>query len=318
MESTNPKDKIGRTKPPLHLIPPAAEVQEAVVMGLGASKYGPFNWRDHSVAASVYIAAAKRHIAQWFDGQNIDPESGAGHLAHARACLGILLDAEAIGKLVDDRPPAGDAAGLIQRLTKVGAADRPKKIKEEAPLARYNVDEKLRHSGCPESVRSVIMAGLSTPPDGPPSGGRTVYIAGPMRGHEDFNFPAFDRARDEFLERGYIVINPADIDRAAGDVPEDTTNGIYSGITRAYCFRDFHALHHMKGEEGDAVAMLPGWEKSTGATAEFMLARWMKLAVLDAATGEPLQTVDVGDLCQSVIEFLKGQVAQKNLSEQPE
>lgn len=319
MESTNPKDKIGRTKPPLHLIPPAAEVQEAVVMGLGASKYGPFNWRDHSVAASVYIAAAKRHVSQWFDGQDIDPESGVSHLAHARACLGILLDAEATGKLVDDRPPAGDAAGLIQKLTKVGVADRPKKIRKKAPVARHNVSEKLRDSGCPESVSSVIMAGLSTPSgDVSHQETQTVYIAGPMRGHEDFNFPAFDRARDEFLERGYAVINPADIDRAAGDVPEDTTNGIYSGITRAYCFRDFHALHHMRGEEGDAIAMLPGWERSTGATAEFMLARWMKLAVLDAATGEPLPTVDIGDLCQSVIEFLKGQVARQKLSEQPE
>ena len=74
-------------------------------MGLGARKYGPFNWRTSPVRATVYIAAAKRRLAQWLDGQNDDPESGVSHLAHARACLGILLDAQSLGKVVDDRPP---------------------------------------------------------------------------------------------------------------------------------------------------------------------------------------------------------------------
>lgn len=113
----NPKDRVGRTKPPLHLIPPAAEILEAVVMGLGANKYGAYNWRSSAVCATVYIAAARRHLAQWLDGQNDDPESGVSHLAHARACLGILLDAMATGNVVDDRPPAGAASELIARQT---------------------------------------------------------------------------------------------------------------------------------------------------------------------------------------------------------
>lgn len=115
--SENPKDRIGETKPPLHLIPPAAEILEAVVMGLGAKKYGPFNWRSANVRATVYVAAAKRHLIQWLDGQDDDPESGVSHLAHARACLGILLDALATGHLVDDRPKPGAAPQLIARHT---------------------------------------------------------------------------------------------------------------------------------------------------------------------------------------------------------
>ncbi len=111
----NPKDRIGQTKPPLHLIPPAAEVLEAVVMGLGARKYGAFNWRSSKVRATVYIAAAKRHLAQWLDGESNDAESGVSHLAHARACLGILLDAQATGNMVDDRPPPGVATALISQ-----------------------------------------------------------------------------------------------------------------------------------------------------------------------------------------------------------
>ena len=113
----NPKDRIGTRKPPLHLIPPAAEIAESVVMALGAEKYGAANWRSTKVKASVYIAAARRHLLQWFDGEDDDPESGVSHLAHARASLGILLDAIATENVIDDRPPAGAAAELIKKFT---------------------------------------------------------------------------------------------------------------------------------------------------------------------------------------------------------
>jgi hypothetical protein len=116
-DGENPKDRIGVRKPPLHLIPPAAEILESAVMALGAQKYGAFNWRLSSVKASIYVAAARRHLVQWFDGQDDDPESGVSHLAHARACLGILLDALATEHLVDDRPTPGASAALIQQLT---------------------------------------------------------------------------------------------------------------------------------------------------------------------------------------------------------
>lgn len=113
MPDSNPKTKYGMRKPSLSLIPPVAMIQEAVVFGLGAVKYGPYNWRDTSVASRVYIDAAMRHMASWNDGEELDPESGASHLAHARACLGIILDAQSIGKLIDDRPPVGAAAATI-------------------------------------------------------------------------------------------------------------------------------------------------------------------------------------------------------------
>jgi len=116
-DGENPKDRVGVRKPPLHLIPPAAEILESAVMALGAKKYGAFNWRSANVKASVYVAAARRHLLQWFDGQNEDAESGVSHLAHARACLGILLDALATGHLADDRPTPGASALLIEMLS---------------------------------------------------------------------------------------------------------------------------------------------------------------------------------------------------------
>lgn len=87
------------------------------VMALGAAKYGPYNWRDNSVAGSVYVSAAERHLASWFDGESIDPESGVSHLGHAMACMAIILDAEATGNLIDDRPKPGATSRLIKELT---------------------------------------------------------------------------------------------------------------------------------------------------------------------------------------------------------
>jgi len=115
--SENPKDSIGVTKPNLNLVPPVANIIESVVMGLGAKKYGPYNWRESGVKASIYVAAAQRHLAQWLDGESIDKESGVSHLAHVRACMGIMLDADSIGKLIDDRPPKGASAAVIRENT---------------------------------------------------------------------------------------------------------------------------------------------------------------------------------------------------------
>ena len=71
---------------------------------LGANKYGPWNWRQHPVAASVYVNAIMRHIKAWDEVEDIDSESGVSHLGHIMACCGILLDAQANGQLIDDRP----------------------------------------------------------------------------------------------------------------------------------------------------------------------------------------------------------------------
>jgi hypothetical protein len=112
--SENPKDRIGIKKPPLHLVPPALTIHVAEAMRDGAEKYGPYNWRENDVSATVYVSAAMRHLLAWFDGEGYAQDSGIHHLAHAAACVGILLDAETGGNLEDDRPLPGPAADLIQ------------------------------------------------------------------------------------------------------------------------------------------------------------------------------------------------------------
>jgi hypothetical protein len=102
--SADPKGEAGRQKCPMHLLPPFALTQTAWVHGLGAQKYGPWNWRENKVEAMTYVGAIHRHLAAWADGQNNDPESGISHLAHIAASCNILLDAGRAGTLLDNRP----------------------------------------------------------------------------------------------------------------------------------------------------------------------------------------------------------------------
>ena len=80
-------------------------------------KYGRLNWRGTEVRASVYVGALMRHVAEWMEGENFGSEAGLHPLAHALACIAILLDAEAAGTLIDDRNYPGGYAELAEALT---------------------------------------------------------------------------------------------------------------------------------------------------------------------------------------------------------
>jgi hypothetical protein len=116
-KSVNPKDGIGNTKLPLHLWPFSATAHGSLALLDGMLKYGRLNWRGTEVRASVYVGALMRHVAEWMEGQTSDPKSGLHPLAHALACIAILLDAEAAGTLIDDRNYPGGYAELAEALT---------------------------------------------------------------------------------------------------------------------------------------------------------------------------------------------------------
>lgn len=101
--TANPKDATGRAKLPLHLWPASATAAGCVGFLEGELKYGRNNFRASDVAASVYVAAAKRHIDAWFEGQENSPDTGSPHLGNALACIAILVDTQVNGTLLDDR-----------------------------------------------------------------------------------------------------------------------------------------------------------------------------------------------------------------------
>lgn len=110
---TNPKDQVAVTKLPMHLVPSTVTAHAALAFAEGAAKYGAYNWRAAGVRASVYKSALQRHLEKWWNGEWADPVTGVPHLASIIACAGILLDANLVGKLTDDRPPAAPVSPLI-------------------------------------------------------------------------------------------------------------------------------------------------------------------------------------------------------------
>lgn len=101
--TTDPKGASGSAKPQLHLFPKIALESACGALALGRDKYGERNWANATPGSSTYIAAALRHIFAWQSGEDLDPESGVSHLGHAIAGLAIMLDAQTLGTIVDQR-----------------------------------------------------------------------------------------------------------------------------------------------------------------------------------------------------------------------
>jgi len=106
---------------------------------------------------------------------------------------------------------------------------------------------------------------------------RRVYIAGPMTGHADHNYPAFHAAAERFRAAGWVVANPAENFDGRTDLPREM-----------YLRADVALL-----VDCDAIALLPGWEESCGAKLEYLLAREFGMEILDAETLGPVTEAPV-------------------------
>lgn len=109
-----------------------------------------------------------------------------------------------------------------------------------------------------------------------------VYLSGPMRGYENFNFPAFDAAAAFLRSQGHEVFNPAEKDRdhdptgiswksKTGDITAAEKTGVFDRRVAIRADLDYIIDH------ADAIALLPGWNESKGANAELWLARFLDL-----------------------------------------
>ena len=122
VDKSNPKDLLGVQKVDMAAVPPVAIAHESLAFMDGERKYGFRNYRSTNVRARIYVAAAMRHISAWLEGEEFAEDSGVHHLGHARACLGILLDTQATGNLIDDRVPG--AFSTVQKKLDQGIRDR--------------------------------------------------------------------------------------------------------------------------------------------------------------------------------------------------
>lgn len=104
-KDTNPKDAIGIAKAPMSVVSGPVIAELGLAMMEGARKYGRHNYRAVGVRASVYYDAMMRHMMAFWEGEDIDPDSGISHVSKAMACLCVLRDSMLMGNWTDDRPP---------------------------------------------------------------------------------------------------------------------------------------------------------------------------------------------------------------------
>jgi nucleoside 2-deoxyribosyltransferase len=88
----------------------------------------------------------------------------------------------------------------------------------------------------------------------------TLYIAGPMTGYPEFNYPAFQQAMSDLVAAGYEVLSPHNIDATEGVEPGTQSWEWYMRKALGLLLRC------------DGVALLDGWEKSRGARLERQVA----------------------------------------------
>ena len=67
-------------------------------------KYGTHNYRAVGVRYSTYYNATLRHLMAWWEGEDIDPDSGVHHIVKAIAGLFVVRDSMLMGNATDDRP----------------------------------------------------------------------------------------------------------------------------------------------------------------------------------------------------------------------
>ncbi len=106
-----------------------------------------------------------------------------------------------------------------------------------------------------------------------------LYLAGPMTGIDGYNYPAFNAAADRLRQMGHVVFNPAEAHGGETGLP-----------LSSYFEKDLPEVCR-----ADAVAVLPGWENSKGATIEVELARHLGKGVYqfdDILRERPIPDVD--------------------------
>ena len=101
---------------------------------------------------------------------------------------------------------------------------------------------------------------------------KRVYVAGPMTGLAESNYPAFHAAAARLRNKGWHVENPAENPAPHVEAACDWTAYMRMGVSQ---LMTCHAIY-----------LLPGWQQSKGASLEFFIAQRLGLTVYEHATQE--------------------------------
>lgn len=100
-----------------------------------------------------------------------------------------------------------------------------------------------------------------------------IYVSGPMSGYVDSNFPAFNAAAAELRRLGFEVVNPAEINPGQPPGPDADE------VARKHFWRQCLRADVRELCDCDIVALLPGWEDSSGAHLEVHIAHRLGIKV---------------------------------------
>ena len=94
---------------------------------------------------------------------------------------------------------------------------------------------------------------------------RSVYIAGPMSGIPEFNFPTFNDAAAYFREIGWEVFNPAEKDSESSlDAEAYKTGDAELAAETGFNFREAYLWDIEAVLKSNAIYMLKGWRIPRG------------------------------------------------------
>lgn len=155
---SNPKDLVGVCKAPMSTVSAPVLAEVGVAMLEGALKYGRHNYRAVGVRASIYYDATMRHLMGWWEGQDIDPDSGMSHITKAITSLVVLRDAMIQGELEDDRPPTSPE--FYKKLNKQ-VEELKEKYKHCAPK-HYTIKDRVNTPRIPDDILTTTFAPLES------------------------------------------------------------------------------------------------------------------------------------------------------------
>ena len=112
-----------------------------------------------------------------------------------------------------------------------------------------------------------------------------IYVAGPMSGLADMNYPAFHEATARLRAKGWHVENPAENPDPHVDASCHWTAYMRMGVSQ---LMTCHAIY-----------LLPGWQQSKGASLEYLIAQRLGLQVMQHHQQEDVLQEWLGELVQS-------------------
>lgn len=128
-------------KPRPELIPLGFVIEMGLVMAYGARKYALDNWM-HCDDIRRYYGAALRHVYAVIDGEELDPETGRSHLAHAACSCAMAFGLLSIQKLrAPKRAVAAEASVPVPVLgTRICLCEKPEFINGQCAICGNGLD----------------------------------------------------------------------------------------------------------------------------------------------------------------------------------